>query len=103
MIVLSKTTESGAGDMRHAHHGSAARPYACHTDARPPGAEWAIDYGFCRTSLDVLTGRTDPRCPTDCRHKAPAAVVTQFDKLFHWRGAEAAAGWARAQREALRK
>ena len=86
-----------------AHHGSAARPYACHTDARPPGAEFAIDYGFCRTSLDALTGSTDPRCPADCRHKAPAAVVTQFDKLFHWRGASAAAAWARAQREALRK
>ena len=86
-----------------AHHGSAARPYACHTDARPPGAEFAIDYGFCRTSLDALTGSTDPRCPADCPHKAPAAVVTQFDKLFHWRGASAAAAWARAQREELRK
>ena len=86
-----------------AHHGSAARPYACHTDARPPGAEFAIDYGFCRTSLDVLTGSTDPRCPADCRHKAPAAVVAQFDKLFAWRGASAAAAWARAQREELRK
>ena len=88
---------------RTERHGDAARPYRCHTDARPPGAEFAIDYGFCRTSLDTLTGSTDPRCPADCRHKAPAAVVTQFDKLFHWRGAEAAAGWARAQREALRK
>ena len=88
---------------RTERHGDAARPYRCHTDARPPGAEFAIDYGFCRTSLDALTGSTDPRCPADCRHKAPAAVVTQFDKLFHWRGAEAAAGWARAQREELRK
>ena len=86
-----------------AHHGSAARPYACHTDARPPGAEFAIDYGFCRTSLDTLTGSTDPRCPADCRHKAPPMVVAQFDKLFAWRGASAAAAWARAQREALRK
>ena len=86
-----------------AHHGDAARPYRCHADDRPPGAEFAIDYGFCRTSLDTLVGRDDPRCPADCRHKAPAAVVTQFDKLFHWRGAAAAAGWSRAQREALRK
>ena len=81
-----------------AHHGSAARPYACHTDARPPGAEFAIDYGFCRTSLDALTGSTDPRCPADCRHKAPAAVAAQFDKLFWWHGAAKAAKWAREQR-----
>ena len=84
-------------------HGDAAKPYGCYYDRRSPGAEFAIDYGFCRHSLDTLTGSTDPRCPADCRHKAPAAVVTQFDKLFHWRGAEAAAGWARAQRKALRK
>lgn len=88
---------------RTERHGDAARPYRCHADDRPPGAEFAIDYGFCRTSLDALTGSTDPRCPADCRHKAPAAVVTQFDKLFHWRGAAAAAGWSRAQREAMRK
>lgn len=39
-----------------------------------------------------------PRCPADCRHKAPATVVTQFDKLFWWRGAAKAAKWAREQR-----
>ena len=88
---------------RTERHGDAAKPYRCHADARPPGAEFAIDYGFCRTSLDALTGSTDPRCPQTCQHKAPAAVVTQFDKLFHWRGAAAAAGWSRARREALRK
>ena len=88
---------------RTERHGDAARPYRCHADDRPPGAEFAIDYGFCRTSLDALTGSTDPRCPADCPHKAPTAVVTQFDKLFAWRGASAAAAWARAQREALRK
>jgi len=81
-----------------AHHGSAARPYACHTDARPPGAEFAIDYGFCRTSLDALTGSTDPRCPADCRHKAPPMVVAQFEKLFQWHGARGAAEFARQQR-----
>ena len=86
-----------------AHHGDAAKPYRCHQDDNPPGAEWAIDYGYCRHSLDTLVGRDDPRCPADCRHKAPAAVAAQFDKLFHWRGAAAAAGWSRAQREALRK
>ena len=86
-----------------AHHGDEAKPYRCHQDDHPPGAEFAIDYGFCRTSLDALIGSTDPRCPADCRHKAPAAVAAQFDKLFHLRGAAAAAGWSRAQREALRK
>ena len=88
---------------RTERHGDAARPYRCHQDDNPPGAEFAINYGYCRHSLDVLTGSTDPRCPQTCPHKAPAAVVTQFDKLFHWRGAAAAAGWSRAQREALRK
>ena len=88
---------------RTERHGDAARPYRCHADDRPPGAEFAINYGYCRHGLDALVGRDDPRCPADCRHKAPAAVVTQFDKLFHWRGAAAAAGWSRAQREALRK
>ena len=86
-----------------AMHGDASRPYGCHADARPPGAEFAIDYGYCRHSLDTLVGRDDPRCPADCRHKAPPMVVAQFDKLFAWRGASAAAAWARAQREALRK
>lgn len=88
---------------RTERHGDAARPYRCHADDRPPCAEWAINYGYCRHSLDVLTGSTDPRCPQTCPHKAPAAVAAQFDKLFHWRGASAAAAWARAQREALRK
>ena len=88
---------------RTERHGDAARPYRCHADDRPPGAEFAIDYGFCRTSLDALIGSTDPRCPQTCPHKAPATVVAQFDKLFSWRGAAAAAAWARAQREELRK
>ena len=88
---------------RTERHGDAARPYRCHADDRPPGAEFAINYGYCRHSLDTLVGSTDPRCPADCRHKAPPMVVAQFDKLFMWRGASAAAEWARAQREAMRK
>ena len=86
-----------------AHHGSAARPYACHADDRPPGAEFAINYGYCRHSLDVLVGRDDPRCLADCRHKAPGSVATQFDKLFWWHGAAAAAKWAREQRNGAKK
>ena len=76
----------------------ASRPYTCHARPKPPGAEFAIDYGFCRHSLDTLVGRDDPRCPQTCPHKAPAAVVTQFDKLFWWHGAAKAAKWAREQR-----
>lgn len=79
-------------------HGSAALPYPCHAWQSKPGAAWAIDYGYCRHSLDALTGSTDPRCPATCQHKAPAGAVIQFDKLFAWRGAAAAAEWAREQR-----
>ena len=81
-----------------AMNGDASRPYGCHADARPPGAEFATNYGYCRHSLDTLVGRDDPRCPADCRHKAPAAVAGQFDKLFWWHGAAKAAKWAREQR-----
>ena len=66
---------------RTERHGDAARPYGCYYDRRPPGAEFAIDYGYCRHSLDTLVGRDDPRCPAACPHKAPAAVVTQFDRV----------------------
>ena len=83
---------------RTERHGDAARPYRCHADDRPPGAEWAINYGYCRHSLDTLVGHDDPRCPADCRHKAPPMVVAKFDKLFMWRGAAAAAKYAREQR-----
>ena len=83
---------------RTERHGDAARPYRCHADDRPPGAEWAINYGYCRHSLDTLVGHDDPRCPADCRHKAPPMVVAKFDKLFMWRGAAKAAKWAREQR-----
>ena len=76
----------------------ASRPYTCHARPKPPGAEFAINYGYCRHGLDTLVGRDDPRCPADCPHKAPAAVVTQFDKLFWWHGAAKAAKWAREQR-----
>ena len=81
-----------------AHHGDEAKPYRCHQDDHPPGAEFAIDYGYCRHSLDYLVGCTDPRCPAECRHKAPLSVMAQFQKMFQWRGAAAAAKYAREQR-----
>lgn len=83
---------------RTAHHRDGIAPYQCHAWPTKPWAAWGIDYGYCRHSLDVLIGRDDPRCPVDCPHKAPAAVVVMFDKLFGWRGAAAAAQWAREAR-----
>ena len=82
----------------NARHGDAGKPYQCHTWAAPPGSAWGIDYGYCRTSLDALLGHIDPRCPKDCPHKASESTVVKFDKLFHWRGAAAAAKWAREQK-----
>jgi hypothetical protein len=79
-------------------HGSAKLPYPCHAWDAPPSASWALSFGYCRHSLDVLSGLNDPRCPATCPHKAPETITQQFDKLFHWRGAQAAAEWARAQR-----
>lgn len=83
---------------RTERHGDASRPYTCHARPKPPGAEFAIDYGYCRHSLDTLVGHTDPRCPADCRHKAPPMIVLQFEKLFRWHGARGAAEFARRQR-----
>lgn len=85
-------------DAPTARHGNADEPYPCHGWKWPPQADWSIDYGFCRHSLDVLSGQDDPRCPETCPHKAPASITQQFDKLFHWHGAAAAAKWARGQR-----
>ena len=46
-------------------HGDASRPYGCHTDARPPGAEWAVDLWL----LPAQPGRADrqhrPALPAD--------------------------------------
>lgn len=85
------------------HHGSGDAPYPCHTWVKPPGAAWAIDYGYCRTSLDwhgddSPKGAGDPRCPSDCPHKAPRAVAIRFCKAFSWRGAAAAAAGSREHR-----
>lgn len=78
-----------------ARHGDASKPYPCHAWPNPPGAAWAISYGFCRHSLDVLIGKDDARCPAKCKHKAPGSVAISFDKRFGWLGAVKAAEWAR--------
>lgn len=82
-----------------ARHGNAVLPYPCHARTTPPGGQGFIDHGYCRTSLDSLVGSTDPRCPADCKHKAPASLVARFEKRFMWHGAQAAAAWAKKQKE----
>ena len=85
-------------------HGSARLPYPCHAWPGPPQARWSLDFGYCRTSLDsqppqALVGSSDPRCPRDCPHKAPHAVVTMFTRVFQQKGAKAAAERTRLHRE----
>ena len=80
------------------HHGDGRAPYPCASGLRPPGAPWSMDYGYCRTSLDLHAdgfGSSDPRCPKTCSHKAPASLVESFSKQFEWRGAGVAAEHAR--------
>ena len=77
-------------------HGDASEPYQCSTQPKPPGWAGFIDYGYCRTSLDSSEGVRDPRCPNDCKHKAPADVVEGFAVRFATRGAVSAAEWVRA-------
>lgn len=85
-----------------AHHGNGDAPYPC--SVKGPGrAAFAIDYGFCRTSLDHhpasdKVGSSDPRCPAKCPHKAPEAVAIRFTKLFNWHGAASAARMARKEK-----
>ena len=82
---------------------ASTKPYECSTRALPPGAPWSVDYGKCRTSLDLhqiadKIGSSGPRCPASCAHKAPQSVAVTFSKQFAWRGAEAAAALARQHR-----
>lgn len=83
------------------HHRDGGVPYPCSRAAKPPGAPWAIDYGYCRTSLDWHgpgnpQGQGDPCCPALCPHKAPQHVAQRFSVEFRERGAVAAADWVRA-------
>lgn len=86
-----------------AMHGNGDTPYPCHAQKNPPGprdALWAIDYGYCRTSLDYHPpgygqGSDDPRCPVDCQHKAPGDIAQGFGQVFETSGAMKAAEWAR--------
>lgn len=87
-----------------AHHGDASRPYVCSTWQQAPGAAWSIEYGYCRHSLDLHTpgdgqGAHDPRCPPDCRHKAPEQVARRFAMTYIRHGNAAAAAEARRHRQ----
>lgn len=81
-------------------HGNGDAPYPCHKAEAAPGASWAIEYGYCRHSLDQLAGRDDKRCPTDCKHKAPLEVSDRFIEIFLNKdgGAMKAAKYSREQR-----
>ena len=83
-----------------AHHGNGDAPYPCSGRTNPPGAQFAISYGYCRTSLDHHSksdkvGSSDPRCPANCPHKAPNGVAVLFTEIFNLHGAKAAAQMAR--------
>lgn len=77
-----------------AKHGNGDTPYPCSQAVRAPGATWAINYGFCRHSLDQLAGRDDGRCPTDCQHKAPGPVAEKFIQVYSAEGNAAAAAYS---------
>jgi len=87
-----------------AAHGDGLTPYRCSKWTAPPGAQFSIDYGYCRTSLDhwpasYKQGSSDPRCPACCPHKAPIEVAVEFAKVFATHGANDAAAMARKHKE----
>lgn len=86
-----------------AAHGDGIAPYWCSKADRPPGSRWGIDYGYCRTSLDLWPeshkqGSADPRCPATCQHKAPIEVAVEFAKIYLTHGAKAAASMAKTHK-----
>lgn len=87
-----------------AAHGDGLAPYRCSKWSTPPRAQFSIDYGYCRTSLDhwpasYKQGSSDPRCPASCPHKAPIEVAVEFAKVFATHGANDAAAMARKNKE----
>ena len=87
-----------------AAHGDGLTPYRCSKWSTPPRAQFSIDYGYCRTSLDhwpasYKQGSSDPRCPASCPHKAPIEVAVEFAKVFATHGANDAAAMARKNKE----
>lgn len=87
-----------------AAHGDGLAPYRCSKWSTPPRAQFSIDYGYCRTSLDhwpasYKQGSSDPRCPASCPHKAPIEVAVEFAKVFATHGANDAAAMARKHKD----
>lgn len=102
--------DSSLSQEPSARHGRAIDPYPCSVDPEIPGADWSLDYGYCRTSLDhhtsknpetlgqLLTiGSGDPRCPASCPHKAPLAVAQGFMQRFP-QGVPVAIAWVKQQK-----
>ena len=82
-------------------HSDGNKPYQCSTAPKPPGGDGFIDYGYCRTSLDLHAthhGSADPRCPANCPHKAPIATAQLFGAMFYHNGALMAAKFSRRAR-----
>lgn len=82
---------------------SATKPYVCSEWDKPPKAEWSVDYGWCRNSLDYhedrdKVGSSDPRCPQTCPHKAPAGAVAKFQADYSSHGNLVAAENAKRSR-----
>lgn len=84
-----------------AAHGDGVSPYPCSTRSTPPGSNWSINYGYCRTSLDWHgpgnpQGAGDPRCPLGCQHKAPQSVAIEYGQRSESDGVAASAAWVRS-------
>lgn len=90
--------DTSLSDRPSDRHGDGNAPYSCHAWATPPGAAWAIDYSYCRHSLDDREGHADRRCPADCQHKAPPNVVSKFARDYAKYGAVVAADVTKAER-----
>lgn len=80
-------------------HSDAGKPWPCSKQATIGVAPWAIKHGYCRNSLDMKEGHKDPRCPVDCRHRAPLMVAMDFDARSAEHGVQAAAAVTLALRE----
>lgn len=80
-------------------HSNGDAPYPCSQAKQAPRSTWAVDYGYCRHSLDQLAGRDDKRCPASCQHKAPRNVSDRFLEIYFAEGNEKAAAYSRGDRE----
>lgn len=96
--------ESLTHDQSAGTHGDGVSPYWCSKRGIPPGhGSGFIDYGYCRTSLDLWPehyqqGSSDPRCPRDCPNKASPEVAAQFQAIYKESGNAKAAEYTAEHR-----